>query len=417
MEKIFLYKTITKSVAYDEEHWYINNNPQQQNDGDGVAQFKEYATSEAFRLIANDISKYTSHLKNIAVLTAAGTSMENGAHGGKTRTELWQSYEEEINAISSVLTQNDGILKDKCQSIIESKNIEDFLSFTILYEKLNGEIKDDEGNSLRCKLEKKIADACKLPLDENNRHHQDFIRKLTARKPAEPRVQLYTTNYDTLFEQAAQRMNYTIIDGFSFSYPRLFNGSNFDHDVVYRERTRIKNEESFVPNVIQLFKLHGSIDWEKKDGKIYQKETTDHPCIIYPASEKYESSYEQPYFEMMSHLQSTLRKEGTLLIVAGFGFQDKHIQNVIKEAALQNPNFHLLIVCFGMKNFAKDGEADKWEESGITHNLVPDFVAEDGTVTQNVTIIFSKFKAFVENYPYNSSYEVDNPNNYEAIRP
>ena len=33
-EKIFLYKTITKSVAYDEEHWYIDNNPQQQNDGD-----------------------------------------------------------------------------------------------------------------------------------------------------------------------------------------------------------------------------------------------------------------------------------------------------------------------------------------------------------------------------------------------
>ena len=143
-------------------------------------------------------------------------------------------------------------------------------------------------------------------LDENNRHHQDFIRKLTARKPTEPRVQLYTTNYDTLFEQAAQRMNYTIIDGFSFSYPRIFNGINFDHDVVYRERTRIKNEESFIPNVIQLFKLHGSIDWEKIDGKIYQKETTDQPCIIYPASEKYESSYEQPYFEMMSHLQSTL---------------------------------------------------------------------------------------------------------------
>lgn len=345
MEKIYLYKTANKSVAFDEEHWYIDNNPQQQNEGDSITNFKEYATSEAYRLIANDISKYTSHFKNIAVLTAAGTSMENGEFGGKTRTELWQSYEEEINAISSILTRNDGILKDKCQSIIESKNIEEFLSFTILYEKLNGEIKDEADNPLRCKLEKKIADACRLTLDENNRHHQDFIRKLTARKPTEPRVQLYTTNYDTLFEQAAQRMNYTIIDGFSFSYPRVFNGINFDHDVVYRERTRIKNEESFVPNVIQLFKLHGSIDWEKKDGKIYQKETTDHPCIIYPASEKYESSYEQPYFEMMSHLQSTLRKEGTLLIVAGFGFQDKHIQNVIKEAVLQNPNFHLLVVC------------------------------------------------------------------------
>ena len=416
MEKIYLYKTANKSIAYDDEHWYIDNNPQQQNEGDGFAQFKEYATSEAFRLIANDISKYTSHFKNVAVLTAAGTSMENGIHGGKTRTELWQSYEDEINAITSILTQNDGILKEKCQSIIESKNIEDFLSFTILYEKLNGEIKDVEGHSLRCKLEKKIANACKLSLDENNRHHQDFIRKLTARKSTEPRIQLYTTNYDTLFEQAAQRMNYTIIDGFSFSYPRIFNGVNFDYDVVYRERTRIKNEESFVPNVIQLFKLHGSIDWEKSDGKIYQKETTDHPCIIYPASEKYESSYEQPYFEMMSHLQSTLRKEGTLLIVAGFGFQDKHIQNVIKEAVLQNPNFHLLVVCYGMKKISENGEDAKWGDSGITHELVPDFISEDGHVAQNVTAIFSKFKAFVEHYPCNSSYEIDNSNNYEAIR-
>lgn len=417
MDKIYLYKTATKSIAYDDEHWYIDDIPQQQDDGDGIINFKEYAATEAFRLTASDISRYTNHFKNLAVLTAAGTSMENGGHGGKTRTELWKSYEEEINAISSVLTNNNDNLKEKCQTIIESQNIEDFLSFTILYEKLNGEIKDEEGNFLRCKLEKKIAEACKLPLDETNRHHQDFIRKLTARKPTEPRIQLYTTNYDTLFEQAAQRMNYTIIDGFSFSYPRIFNGSNFDHDIVYREHTRIKNEESFIPNVIQLFKLHGSIDWEKVGDKIYQKESTDHPCIIYPASEKYESSYEQPYFEMMSHLQSTLRKEGTFLIVAGFGFQDKHIQNVIKEAVIQNPNFHLIVVCFGKNKISKDGEEDKWEESGITHNLVPDFVSTDGHVVQNVTVLFSKFKAFVENYPYNSSYEVENSNNDETIRP
>ena len=155
MDKIYLYKTANKSVAYDEEHWYIDNNPQQQNDEDGISLFKEYAVSEAYRLIASDISKYTSHFKNVAVLTAAGTSMENGEHGGKTRTELWQSYEEKINAISSVFIKKDGILKEKCQSIVESKNIEDFLSFTILYEKLNGEIKDGEDNFLRCKLEKK----------------------------------------------------------------------------------------------------------------------------------------------------------------------------------------------------------------------------------------------------------------------
>lgn len=417
MDKIYTYKNIKKSVAYDDEHWYVDDIIQQQNEGDSIAKFREYATTEAYKLLASDISIYTNHFHNIAVLTAAGTSMENGNHGGKTRTELWESYEEEIKAISRVLMSNDGALKNKCQSIVESKNIEDFLSFTILYEKLNGEIKDNDGNSLRCKLETKIADACRLTLDKENMHHQDFIRKLTARKPTEPRVQLYTTNYDTLFEQAAQRMNYTIIDGFSFSYPRLFNGSNFDHDIVYRERTRIKNEESFVPNVIQLFKLHGSIDWEKCGDEIYQRENTNHPCIIYPASEKYESSYEQPYFEMMAHMQSTLRKEGTLLIVVGFGFKDKHIQNVIKEAVLQNPNFHLIVVCYGMKVVINDDGSKEWIDSGITHDLVPDFISEDGSVSPNVTILFSKFKAFVENYPCNNSYETNDIGNYETIRP
>lgn len=342
--------------------------------------------------------------------------MENGKNGGKTRTELWDSYKHEIEAISKILMANEGVLKEKCTSIIKAQNIEDFLSFTILYEKLNGEIKDEHGDSLRCKLEKKIADACRLKLDDTNKHHQDFIRKLTARKPSDPRVQLYTTNYDTLFEQAAQRMNYTIIDGFSFSYPRIFNGTNFDHDIVFREHTRIKQEESFVPNVIQLFKLHGSIDWEKIGDKIYQKEHTEHPCIIYPASEKYESSYEQPYFEMMSHLQTTLRKEGTLLIVAGFGFQDKHIQNVIKEAVFQNPNFHILIVCYGTKKVIEEGEKkEKWIESGITHQLTPEYVSEDGKVMPNVTILFSKFKAFVENYPYNDSYNINILNQDETI--
>ena len=215
-----------------------------------------------------------------------------------------------------------------------------------------------------------------------------------------------------------KKMNYTIIDGFSFSYPRIFNGANFNHDIVFREHTRVKQEESFIPNVIQLFKLHGSIDWEKAGDNIYQKESTEHPCIIYPAREKYESSYEQPYFEMMSHLQTTLRKEGTLLIVAGFGFQDKHIQNAIKEAVFQNPNFHLLIVCYGMKKIAKkeENEKEEWIDSGITHQLVPEYVSEDGKVMPNVTVLFSKFKAFVENYPYNDSYNINLPKNQdEAI--
>jgi NAD-dependent SIR2 family protein deacetylase len=403
MDKVYLYKTQNSSVAYDDEQCYVNDQIQEKKDGDNV---QEKAKEYAFKLMAEDLSRYLSHFRNIAVLAAAGTSMENGTHGGKTRTKLWESYEDEINKIASIFTSTDGPLKDKCTQILQDKNIEDFLSFTILYEKLNGEILDkDDGKNLRIKLENKIATACKLDLDETNQHHQDFIRKLTARKPSEPRLQLYTTNYDTLFEQAARRMNYVIIDGFSLSYPRVFNGTNFDFDIVFREHTRVKQEESFVPNVFQLFKLHGSIDWEKNTkGQILQKEKSDNPCIIYPASEKYESSYDQPYFEMMSHFQQTLRKENTLLIVVGFGFKDKHIQNVIKEASLQNHNLHVLIVCYGQ--IEKEG---KWVDSGITSGLVPDFIDKDLNVRPNISVLFSKFKAFVEHLPMNDSYNNNNP--------
>lgn len=412
MKQVF-YLTSEKSISYDDEGWYVSGIQQSVRDGDAVNEFKEYAINAAYQQIQKDICAYVAHFKNIAVLTAAGTSMENGKNTGKTRKELWESYKAEINAIQEVLTQNEGFLKEHCLEIVKAQNIEDFLSFTILYEKLNGPIIKD-GKELRLLLEKKIADACRLKLDDENRHHQDFLRKLTARKPGDPRVQLYTTNYDTLFEQAATRLNYTLIDGFSFSYPRIFNGNNFDRDIVYRTKTRINQEESFVPGVLQLFKLHGSVDWEKENDLIKQKENVEYPCIIYPASDKYESSYEQPYFEMMAHLQQTLRKESTMLIVAGFGFQDKHIQNVIHEAVIQNPNFHLIIVCYGSSPFEiedADGKKVKWDEIGITSHLIPGYLNSDGQLLQNVTVIYSKFKKFVEIYPLNPSYTIQN-NNY-----
>lgn len=415
--KVTVFKNQDKTITYDENGWYINGVCQPQNDGENIDIFKDSAYNSAYTESQKELINFTTHFKHVAVLTAAGTSMENGSNGGKTRKELWEEYLPEINGINDVLTRAGDYIAKHCNEIVKAQNIEDFLSFTILYEKLNGPIKNEEGTYLREELEKKIANACRLKLDENNHHHQDFLRKLTARKPGDPRVQLYTTNYDTLFEQAATRLNYTIIDGFSFSYPRVFNGSNFDRDIVFREKTRIHQEESFIPGVFQLFKLHGSVDWHKaENGIISQRENVERPCIIYPANEKYESSYEQPYFEMMSHLQQTLRKEGTLLIIAGFGFQDKHIQNVIREAVLQNYNFHLFIVCFGWSPYKNEKGEEDWAELGITSHLIPDYLDVEDRLIGNVTVLYSKFKKFTEIFPLNPSYAHNNKNiQYEAF--
>lgn len=402
MNRKVLYITPSVEISFNDDNWFKNN--ESHGKEDESENIKEVAISNARSEARRDVAKLLSHFKNVAVLTAAGTSMDNGVQGGKSRSGLWEFCKDDIDDIKSVL-EHKGAFSEKFADEYNSQNIEHFLSLLLLYESISEPIQDGKGNALVGELEGKIAKACDLKLDDANHHHADFICKLTARKPSDPRLQLYTTNYDTLFEQAAQSRGFTIIDGFSFSYPRVFNGINFDRDIVYRDRTRITNEESFVPNVFQLFKIHGSVDWEQKDGKIYQTENRSNPCIIYPASNKYESSYEQPYFEMMSNFQKTLRKESTLLIVVGFGFADKHIQNVIKDAVAQNPNFHLLVVCYG-----KD---DKGEDTGITNALVPDFYQECSELPSNVSVLFSTFKDFVELLPLNKSYSEDNQ--YETV--
>ncbi|MCI0446485.1 SIR2 family protein, partial [bacterium] len=77
------------------------------------------------------------------------------------------------------------------------------------------------------------------------------------------RAKLFTINYDTLFEQACRQEAIIVIDGFSFSYPREFDGRNYDYDLVIREGSRIRDEENFVNKVLHLYKMHGSIEWKR----------------------------------------------------------------------------------------------------------------------------------------------------------
>jgi hypothetical protein len=371
------------TLAYDDDRCYVNGIPSKNETETKTSKETCFELQKSFY---NTFLK--RHFKHIVVLAAAGTSLDNGdkEKSGKTREGLWNYCLSEINAF------DESIADIKTKNFYIGKDIEGLLSYIILYEKLNGEIKKDN-LSFREALELKIAEACKLEL-QPQAPHKDFLNKLTARKSSEPRVQLFSTNYDLLFEKAANEGGFVVIDGFSFTQPRKFSGRYFDLDVVNREKTRIKQEESFVSKVFHLYKLHGSLNWFKDDsGSITQQDIPAKPLIIYPASEKYESSYEQPYFEMMSRFQQALRKDNTLLIVIGFGFQDKHIQNVIVEAVEQNPSFQLLIVYYAQKE-------------KIESRLLKQFFinVEKMQVKLNVNIVFDTFSGFSKNYPSNTTY-------------
>ncbi len=382
------------SIAYNDNDCFV----------DGSSWKKDEHDKRTSKEIAEDLKKkyytdfFKKHYKNLVILTAAGTSLDNGSNKGKTRDELWIFCKSEIDAFKSEIADIETI------DFFKNKDIEGLLSYIILYGKIAEAGKKLRINDLRKKLEKKIKEACDLKLDKSEPSpHKTFLDKITARKPSDPRIQLFTTNYDTLFEQAATEGGFVIIDGFSFSHPREFSGRYFDFDIVHREKTRIKQEESFVSKVFQLYKLHGSLNWERNsDNKIIQTENTDEPLIIYPASEKYESSYEQPYFEMMSRFQQALRKEETLLIVIGFGFQDKHIQNVIIEAVAQNPGFHLVIINYNTNERIETTHLEQFFDR-----------VDKMEVKRKVTILFDTFSEFTKYYPENKTYT--KPDNNDTV--
>lgn len=378
------------TVSYDSDKLYRNNIEIPKIDEDKRCT-KDRA--EAEKKVFYD-TFFRQPFKHIIILAAAGTSLDNGSNKGLTRNGLWKSGRDVIKQLYKELLPCD----NKLRRIANDKDIEAFLSHILLVEKISEE-KASRLKPLREQLEKIIRDACQLELDSSNAPHKTFLDKITARKASEPRVQLFTTNYDTLFEQAAQEGGYAVIDGFSFTFPRTFSGRYFDYDIVQRERTRLKDEESFMSKVFHLYKMHGSLTWEKTEqGIVQQVNSTESPLIVYPASDKYESSYEQPYFEMMSRFQQALRRENTLLIVVGFGFRDKHIQNVILEAVNQNPSFQLVIV-----NYNSNETIDREE-------LKEYF--DGNEVKRNVSIVFDTFKNFTESFPENKTYS----SNEESIQ-
>jgi len=348
-DKIFL-STKNKIIEIKEDELRVNNILYKERQKDTTI---EYTLSESIseEVLTNKAIEITHHFyikaleklvsaERLLVLTGAGSSKDDELFGGKLMWELWDS-------VSSLKYQNFtfesmlNILKIE-ESIKSKKDLEFVLSKAKLYLEFNNDA--NAMIELVKLIENNIVHLCNFSLI-NKSIHLDFIKKLTSRKTKQSRLKIFTTNYDRAFEEAGAEGGYVIIDGFSFTQPRKFSGKYFDYDIVIRENSRTSSTENFASNVFHLYKLHGSVNWEKRDTEIVQTNNPSKAMMIYPNSNKYESSYEQPYFEMMSRFQTELRKGGTTTLISiGFSFADKHIFTMINEALNQNPSLNLVII-------------------------------------------------------------------------
>lgn len=211
-------------------------------------------------------------------------------------------------------------------------------------------------------LEKRVVKRCRFTHQaEDFRHHEDFLRRVARRATRRPRMKLFTTNYDLCFEEAAARSRFVTVDGFSHAMPQEFDGTYFGYDIVRRDAS--EGTPDYIENVFHLYKLHGSLDWERKDdGRVVKNPAVANPVIIYPRDTKFAASYEQPYLEMMSRFQTALRQPKTALLVMGFGFADKHLAEPILSALRSNVSFKMLIVDPSLRQRLEGGYNDAYKQ-------------------------------------------------------
>ena len=290
--------------------------------------------------------------KNLVVLAGLGTSLcVGGAKRAPTMGRLWEAVKQDYDAAhaSGADTSWDDVLRmakhpkechdierllsraKLCEAFEEGKNLDAIREFI---ERAEGTIRREVDF---------ISSGTALPL------HEAFLRRLARRSARRDRLRLFTTNYDRCFEYAGQRTGFIVIDGFTFAQPSFFDPTLFAYDVVRRGGEAERPD--YIESLFHLYKLHGSIDWkaDQQTRRVLKEPNRERPLLIYPRSSKYELAFEQPYLEMISSFQSSIRRRDTGLLIVGFGFNDSHIAEPILAAIETNLSLKTTVVSPSME--------------------------------------------------------------------
>lgn len=196
--------------------------------------------------------------------------------------------------------------------------------------------------------------------------HHALVSKLVARDPVLGRAQVFTTNYDTLIEQALDALSIRYADGFSGTVTRRLDSADHLLDVYYPGEVsegRVRRYDKF----LHVHKLHGSVHWRRTAaGEIHQvarpgrgdwtewlaasaeKRLSEFASdgsrvAILPTDGKYVATLGMPYAHNLRAFQRALQTPQTFVVVAGYGFSDAHVNTMIDEG-MTNPGVALLVI-------------------------------------------------------------------------
>lgn len=175
--------------------------------------------------------------------------------------------------------------------------------------------------------------------DYKNMVHDDFARWI-AQAERKNGIEIFTTNYDYLFEMGLEHNDVPYYDGFTGSYEPFFNANSVDFF-------------NYLPQQTKLWKIHGSLGWSiGANGKIIRKsscgksDSDKKDILIYPSVTKYENSKKMPYTALLDRLCKFLKQEDTVLFVCGYSFGDDHINERILSGLRNGMTSHVYVLYY-----------------------------------------------------------------------
>lgn len=144
-------------------------------------------------------------------------------------------------------------------------------------------------------------------------------------------LNVVSTNYDKIAEYAASQAGAYINMGFASTYLGGFKNSLDAYPTHFNK--------SYV-GLINVWKVHGSLDWFEKGGQLYNIPNMHEipfgykPCIITPGTNKYEKTHQSPHRELLERIDKCFNAAKGFLCI-GYGFNDQHVHPVLLTNAQQ----------------------------------------------------------------------------------
>lgn len=183
-------------------------------------------------------------------------------------------------------------------------------------------------------------------------------------------IEIFTTNYDFLFELGLEHKEIPYYDGFCGSLRAFFNPESVE-------------DFRFLPKQTKLWKIHGSLGWhfDKDTEKILRVSPDDDDILIYPSTLKYKDSKKQPYESLLDRLSNFLKQDDAILITCGYSWGDEHINSRIISALKTNTTSHVIGLIFD--KFDKINEDSKVSKIGLDNPKVSIYASRNAIIGCN----------------------------------